>query len=87
MGGAIVAAELLHRQGYDAWEWEDQALRRAARWLFDVADFPARNEDAWQTWLLNAAYGSGFETKEASAAAPGINMEFTDWTHATSARD
>ncbi|HKR98412.1 MAG TPA: hypothetical protein VJU79_02750, partial [Candidatus Dormibacteraeota bacterium] len=34
MQGAAEQAELLSRQGYDAWNWGDQALRRAAAFLF-----------------------------------------------------
>lgn len=80
MAGAIVAAELLERQGYDAWQWQDRALLRATTWLHDVADFPASGDDTWQPWLINAAYGTRFP---ATAAGAGKNLGFTDWTHAS----
>jgi hypothetical protein len=36
MQGAVVQAELVSRQGYDAWNWGHQALRRAAAFLFSL---------------------------------------------------
>jgi hypothetical protein len=76
--GATVQAELLHRQGYDAWEWEDQALLRAVTWLHEEAGYPAEGDDRWITWLVNRAYDTRFPTEETST---GKNMGFTDWTH------
>jgi hypothetical protein len=77
--GATVQAELLHRQGYDAWEWEDRALLRAVTWLHEEARYPAEGDDRWITWLVNRAYGTRFPTEETTT---GKNMGFTDWTHA-----
>ena len=77
--GALVQAELLHRAGYPAWQWEDQALLRAATWLYEQADYPAEGDDEWQPWLLNAAYGADFPVQ--TPARPGKNMGWTDWTH------
>ena len=79
--GATVAAQLLTRAGYPAWEWCDKALLRAATWLYDVAKWPAEGDDQWQPWLLNAAYGTNFPTS--ATATAGKNMAFTQWTHAT----
>jgi hypothetical protein len=78
--GAVVQAELLARQGYDAWSWGDRALLRAVQWLHDQADFPATGDDSWTPWLVNFAYGSSFPTS--SPAQAGKNMGYTDWTHA-----
>jgi hypothetical protein len=86
MQGAVVQAELLARQGYDAWNWNDQALRRAASFLFDLHTkygaeaWAAPSGHAWIPWLLNARYGTHFPT--ALPAAPGKGMGFTDWTDA-----
>ena len=77
--GAVVQAQLLHRAGYPAWAWEDQALLRAAAWLYDQANYPAEGDDEWQPWLLNAAYGMNFPAE--TPARPGKNMGWTDWTH------
>lgn len=76
--GAIVQAELLHRAGYPAWQWQEQALLRAARFLYDIG-WDARGDDEWQVWLLNAAYDAGFPAH--TPARPGKNMGWTDWTH------
>ena len=32
----LLVAEILDRQGYDAWAWEDQALLRAADFLHEI---------------------------------------------------
>lgn len=86
MQGAVVQAELLARQGYDAWNWNDQALRRAATFLFDLhakygdKDWAAPSGHAWIPWLLNARYGTQFPTE--LPAPPGKGMGFTDWTDA-----
>jgi alginate lyase len=86
MQGAVVQAELLSRQGYDAWNWGDQALRRAATFLFDLhsrygeKDWAAPAGDAWIPWLLNARYGTHFPAE--TPADPGKGMGFTDWTAA-----
>jgi hypothetical protein len=79
MQGAVVQAQLLHRAGYQAWEWEDRALLRAASWLHEQANYPAEGDDEWQPWLINAAYGVDFPAE--TPARPGKNFGWTDWTH------
>ncbi|MCA9967491.1 MAG: alginate lyase family protein [Anaerolineales bacterium] len=76
--GAMVQAQLLHRAGYPAWEWEDRALLRAAQFLYQIG-WPAAADDEWQLWLLNHAYSTNFATE--LPANTGKNMGFTDWTH------
>ncbi|UCF38503.1 MAG: DNRLRE domain-containing protein [Acidobacteriota bacterium] len=78
--GALVQAVLLHRQGYPAFEWQDQALLRAARWLVEVADFLAVGDDTWQLPVLDYYYGTTFWDGE--TVRGGKNMDWTDWTHA-----
>jgi hypothetical protein len=84
MQGAVVQAELLSRQGYDAWSWGHQALRRAATFLFGLhvrygnEDWGAPAGDAWIPWLLNARYGTHFPTVLPAKAGKG--MGFTDWS-------
>lgn len=78
--GAVVQAQILHRAGYPAWEWEDRALLRALNWLHDQAAFPAEGDDEWQPWLVNAVYGTNFPTT--TPAQHGKNMGWTDWTAA-----
>ncbi len=84
LAGAVVQAEILSRQGFDTWNWSDQALRRAVEFLDSVdrqyRGWWAENDDAWIPWLVNARYGTDFRT--APAVLPGKNMGWTDWTHA-----
>lgn len=77
--GALVQAVILQRAGYPAFTWQDSAILRAFRWLYDEADYPARGDDGWEVYLVNAFYGTSFM---AASAAPGKNMGFTDFTHA-----
>jgi hypothetical protein len=79
LDGAIVTAELLHRQGYDAWQWSDRALLRAFTWLYEQANFPAEGDDVWQPWLANYAYGTKFPATIGDPA--GKTMGWTSWTH------
>jgi hypothetical protein len=79
--GAVVQAELLHRAGYPAWEWGDQALLRAVHFLYDIG-WEAEGNDQWLPWLINHTYGTTFPT--VTPARPGKNMGWTDWTHSES---
>ncbi len=76
--GAIVQAELLRRAGYDAFEWEDRALRRAVEFLYSIG-WPAVGDDEWQVHLINKRCGTEFS--ETIPASTGKNMGWTDWTH------
>lgn len=78
--GAIVQAVILHRAGYDAFEWEDRALLRAVAWLHEQASFPAEGDDTWIPWIVNHYYATSFPAS--TPTRPGKNMGFTDWTHA-----
>ena len=78
--GAVVQAEILHRAGYPAWTWRDNALLRAFTWLHEAAGYPVQGDDQWQTWLVNKRYGTRFPAP--NPARTGKNMGFTDWTHA-----
>lgn len=79
--GATVMAELLYRQGYDAYNWSDQALKRATAFLFQVGgSFNPSGDDVYMPWIINHAYGTSYGTS--SPVPPGKNMGWTDWTHA-----
>ena len=77
--GALAAAVMLDRAGYDVWSWQDRALLRAFRWLHAVAEFPATGDDTWQPYLINFYYGAEFPVELPARA--GKNVGFTDWTH------
>ena len=76
MQGAIVQAEILHRAGYDAWEWGGQALLRAADYLHSIG-WETTGDDEWQPWLINARYGTNFPTGDSDSV--GKNMGWTEW--------
>jgi PKD repeat protein len=77
--GAVAQALVLHRAGYDVWEWEDQALLRAVTWLHEQCNFPAEGDDTWQPHVVNFFYGSDFPAPVPSRH--GKNVGWTDWTH------
>jgi hypothetical protein len=79
--GALVQAVILQRAGFDAFEWGDQALLRAVRWLYETADFRAVGDDTWIPHLVNYFYGTDFPAPASTGA--GKNIGFTDWTHET----
>jgi hypothetical protein len=83
--GAVAQAELLHRAGYDTWNWSDQALRRAMQFYLDLSkQYPdggwwrQDDDDGWTIWVVNRAYGTTFPT---GTPNPGENMGWADWTH------
>jgi hypothetical protein len=75
--GVLVQAVILHRAGYDVWDWQDRAILRAVQWLWKEADAPAKD---WQPPLIDYFYGTQFWDGE--KARPGKNMGWTGWTHA-----
>jgi alginate lyase len=83
LSGFVALAEILHRQGYDVYAWENQALLRAARFLFDLEEqFP--EEEWWEPgvpvyWIINNRYGTFFPVGENTVQR---NVGWTDWTHA-----
>jgi hypothetical protein len=83
MEGALVQALFLSRAGYDAWNWSDKALLRAAQFLDetdrDAGGWWAEGDDEWMPWLINEAYGTSF--RAAMPAQPGKNLGWTDWVY------
>ena len=77
--GAVLQAELLHRAGYDTWNWENKALLRAAEFLYDGIGWAATGDDEWQTWLFDATYGTSYSTS--APANTGKNFGWTDWLY------
>jgi hypothetical protein len=79
--GALLQAVILHRSGFDVWNWEDKALLRAFKWLHEEAKFPAEGDDTWQPHVINHVYGAAFPAPV--PARPGKNVGWTDWTLGT----
>jgi hypothetical protein len=83
LSGYVALAELLYRQGYDVYEWEDRALLRATRFLYELGRaFP--DEDWWEPatpayWIINERYGTSFPVE---VSRIGRNFGWTAWTHA-----
>jgi hypothetical protein len=68
MQGAVMEAIVLHRLGYDVWNWESLALKRVADWMHTYPDidptdadppgFPVAGDDEQITHVLNYYYAS-----------------------------
>jgi hypothetical protein len=86
LSGYVALAEILLRQGYDVYEWEDRALLRATRFLWKLEqEFPDR--DWWEPdvpvyWIINYRYDTSFPVE--AGEEYGRNIDWTDWTHAPS---
>ncbi len=77
--GALIQATILYRAGYDVFNWENQALRRALRWLYNEAQYPADGDDKWIPHIINHFYGTRFAAP--FPARPGKNAGWTDWLY------
>jgi PKD repeat protein len=78
LSAAVAQAEMLSRSGYDAFNWENQALRRAAVFATTYGQ-PVSNASAWAPWIVNFRYGTSFSTQTPTAG--GRLLAFADWTH------
>jgi hypothetical protein len=77
--GALAQAIILHRAGYDVWNWQDQALLRSFKWLYNQAAFPVDGDDEWLPHIINHYYKMNFPAPVPSA--PGKNAGWTDWLY------
>ena len=84
LNGVVIQAELLHRQGYDAWSWSDQAIRRAVAFLERIGWDVKGEDEEWLVHLVNARYGTRFRVP--TVARVGKNFGWTDWTHLSSVK-
>jgi hypothetical protein len=80
LGGALIQAVILHRAGYDAFEWQQRALQRAFDWLHREANYPAEGDDLWEIHVVNHFYGTHYPAPLPAGA--GKNVGWTDWSHA-----
>ena len=77
----LFSAVLLERQGYDAFGWGDQALRRVMDWLTREG-FPHGNGTTvarHESWIAQYFYGKSYPTVPSSM---GRTFGFTDWLYA-----
>lgn len=77
--GIWAQAVMLHEKGYDVFNWENQAILRAVKWLYNEAKHPASSDDSWQLPLVDYYFGTSYYS--GSATSPGKNVGWTDWTH------
>ena len=75
--GAVLQADLLRAAGYDAWNWSNQGLLRAVRFLYGRVGWVADGDDTWQPWLIDKRYGTSY--RGAPPARTGKNFGYTDW--------
>jgi cysteine-rich repeat protein len=56
--GHLAAGVLLHRAGYDVWEWEDKALLRSMVWIYNVLGKETTDggDDGYLIWIVNYYY-------------------------------
>jgi len=77
--GALMHAIILYRAGYNVWSWENQALLRAVKWLYNEADYPADGDDEWLIHIINYFYKTNFPAPFPCEA--GKNAGWTDWLY------
>lgn len=77
--GALAQAMILYRAGYDVWNWENAALRRAFDWLYQHANYYAEPDDRGLLYLVNHFYKTSFATPQPTR--PGKNVGWMNWTH------
>lgn len=86
LGAVCVAAQILDRHGYDAWNWGSQALKRSAdrfqrlateKGDATIASGRGRTSQSFVTWMLNKAYGTSYPTVATNADPHSVS--WTDW--------
>jgi hypothetical protein len=89
--GAVMQAHLLARCGYEPFQWESQALRRALDWLYDTYGLPpeasestdgtcnasSTSDDTWVPHITDRYYGTARAVT--FGGRPGKNCGFADW--------
>jgi hypothetical protein len=79
--GQLLAAILLERQGYDVFNWGDQALRRAMDWLQREGKPFGNNSSVEKhiSWIPRYFYQKSYSTTPSNM---GRTLGFTDWLYA-----
>jgi methionine-rich copper-binding protein CopC len=76
--GILLQAELLSRNGYPAWGWQNRAILRAFSRIHALG-YPATGDDRWQPWLVNRRYGTSFPAPTSTTA--GKSFGYADWLY------
>lgn len=76
--GTVLQAELLSRNGYPAWDWQNRAILRAFTRIH-VLGYPAAGDDRWQPWLVNRRYGTSFPAP--TSTTPGKSFGYAAWLY------
>jgi hypothetical protein len=76
--GTLLQAELLSRNGYAAWDWQNRAVLRAVTRIH-ILGYPAVGDDRWQPWLINRRYGTTFPAS--TSTTPGKGFGYADWLY------
>jgi hypothetical protein len=76
--GTVLQAELLSRNGYDTWNWQNRAILRAFSRIHTLG-YPAAGDDRWQPWLVNKRYGTAFPASTSTTA--GKSFGYADWLY------
>jgi hypothetical protein len=76
--GLSLQAELLHMAGYNAWEWGNRGLLRAARFLERAGGWNEHRVHFHVAWLVNERYRLQIPTRPASF---GRAFGYTDWLY------
>ncbi len=81
--GVVGQMVILSRQGFNAWNWGDQAVLRAISWQFDPqrGDAPASGDDLFILPIVDCVYGTNFWN--GGTVDHGKQIGWTDWTYPT----
>lgn len=75
MTGAVAMAWILQRAGYEPFEWSDDALLRAMRFLESIG-WKCSGDDAGMVATINHVYGTSYAVE---GATPGKNYGWQQW--------
>ena len=76
--GLVLTAELLHNQGYPAWEWQDRAVARVIDRIVSLGH-PAEGDDRWIPYITNLRCGRN--DPKAAGVNPGKGFIGAEWIY------
>lgn len=79
--GTVGAAWLLNQAGYNAWNWNDQAVLRAVEWLYYSGDgksiCPATGDDTGTLHAINGAYNVYYDDAGDGISKNGMSILYS----------